>query len=321
MLNMFDNWPIWAQGPIFAIVNPRAGSGRAAKLWAGIVAQAAAHGLNIHTWHTESPLHATSLSQRAADLKASAIFVIGGDGTLNEVVNGLLQAQPDPMPVTILVPVGTGSDFSRTLYPIFPRLSNADLFWRTVLKWPVCLVDVGQLVMREGARHFERFFVNVADVGLGGLTARLVNRHSKFLGGRMSFVAGALEAYATFQPRPLTLMIGQETLNISPLAIIMANGGYFGGGMWIAPQAKVDDALFTTVLVDNVPRSFFLRHFIEVYQGRHTQLEGVRILHTPQVEIVAQEPLFVDIDGEDIQADYLFAQMIPGILPVLRPQP
>jgi YegS/Rv2252/BmrU family lipid kinase len=317
MLNILDNRPVWAQGPLFAIVNPRAGSGRAAKLWPSVAASAAAYGLNIHTWQTESPLHATTLSRRAADMKASAIFVIGGDGTLNEVVNGILLAMPDPMPVTILVPTGTGSDFSRTLYPTFPRLTDADLFWRTVLKWPQRSLDVGQLTMQAEGRHFDRFFINVADVGLGGLTARLVNRHSKFLGGRMSFLAGALEAYATFQPQPLTLIIGEETLNISPLAIIMANGGYFGGGMWIAPQALPDDGLITTVLIDNVSRSFFLRHFIEVYQGRHTQLDGVRVVNSPQVEIAAHELLSVDIDGEDVQAKYLLAEILPGIIPVL----
>lgn len=320
MLSSTTNLPMWAQGPLIAIVNPRAGSGRAAKKWNATQAAAAAFGLRIETWHTQSPLHATALSQKALSVNASAVFVIGGDGTMNEVVNGLMGLKASSLPVTILVPVGTGSDFSRTLYPKCPALADPRRFWSHVLAWPEEFIDIGHLTLHGPGDTFQRYFANVADVGLGGLTARIVNRRTKFLGGRMSFVAGALEAYATFHSQPLVLTVNGTTSQISPLAVIMANGGYFGGGMWIAPPARFDDGLLTLVLVDNVPRSFFLRHFIEVYQGRHTQLKGVSVMTSAEVEITAPALMPLDMDGEDLQVDHIVCRVVPAVLPVLRPR-
>lgn len=311
--------PLWAQGRMVAIVNPHAASGRALRTWEGLKRVADTWHMSLATWQTRRPKHATQLTQRALELNASALFVIGGDGTLNEVVNGLMANRNRPLPVLILIPGGTGSDFSRTLYAPELRHLSPQLFWEGIMSWPVVYADIGQLTLQGPGGIVQKYFANVADVGLGGVTASYVNHHSKRLGGRASFIVGAFKAYQIFHPQALTLTIDGYQTQMSPLTVVMANGAYFGGGMWIAPTARIDDGVLTVVLVDNVPRSFFLRHFLQVYRGRHTTLPGVRVMETQELRIDANTPLPLDIDGEDLLTKHIECRIIPAILPILRP--
>lgn len=137
----------------------------------------------------------------------------------------------------------------------------------------------------------------------------------------MSFIAGSLEAYTLFQPYSVTLTIDGQSQRISPLVIAMANGAYFGGGMKIAPQASPTDGFLDVVIVDQVARSFFLRHFVEVYQGRHIHLPGVHVIRAQQITMTCENIMDVDIDGEDYQAKTLDCHVIPQKISMLKPSP
>ncbi|SMC05013.1 lipid kinase, YegS/Rv2252/BmrU family [Sulfobacillus thermosulfidooxidans DSM 9293] len=314
------NVPAWAQGPLRAIINPYAGRDRASKKWYNLVHFVTSWGFSIENWVTTSPKDAENLARQAVDEHASAVFVVGGDGTLNEVVNGLLRTQ-GPLPLIILVPLGTGSDFNRTVNVLTPFHFAPEKFWSQVFSMQPVMMDVGYLQLVTPQSAISRYFINVADCGLGRLTARLVNNRSKYLGGRMSFIAGSLEAYTLFQPRPVTLTIDGHSQSLSPLVIAMANGAYFGGGMKIAPQASPTDGFLDVVIVDQVARSFFLRHFVEVYQGRHIHLQGVHVIRAQQITMACENIMDIDIDGEDYQAQMLDCQVIPQKLPMLKPLP
>ncbi|WP_053960453.1 diacylglycerol/lipid kinase family protein [Sulfobacillus thermosulfidooxidans] len=314
------NVPQWAQGPLRAIINPYAGRDRASKKWYNLLHSLTPWGLSVENWVTTSPKDAEKLAQRAVDEQASAIFVVGGDGTLNEVINGLLHAK-GPLPLIILVPLGTGSDFNRTLNVLTPFHYIPEKFWSQIFAMQPAMVDVGHLQLATPQGTISRYFINVADCGLGGLTARIVNNRSKYFGARMSFIAGSLEAYTLFHPSHVTLTIDGHSQNLSPLVVAMANGAYFGGGMKIAPDASPSDGLLDVVIVDQVARSFFLRHFVDVYQGRHMRLTGVNMIRAQQITMACEDIMDVDIDGEDYQAKTLHCQVIPHKLAILKPSP
>ncbi|WP_157782416.1 diacylglycerol/lipid kinase family protein [Sulfobacillus thermosulfidooxidans] len=312
------NVPAWAQGPLRAIINPYAGRDRASKKWYNLVHSVTSWGLSIENWVTTSPKDAENLARQAVYERVSAVFVVGGDGTLNEVVNGLLRTQ-GPLPLIILVPLGTGSDFNRTVNVLTPFHYVPEKFWAHLFTMQPVMMDVGHLQLDTPHGAISRYFINVADCGLGGLTARIVNNRSKALGGRMSFVAGSLEAYTLFRARPLTLTVDGISKDLCPLVIAIANGAYFGGGMKIAPDANPIDGWLDVIIVDQVPRSFFLRHFVDVYRGRHIGLNGVSMIRGHSIDIVCHDLMDVDIDGEDYQANRINCHILPQRISLLRP--
>ncbi len=301
------------------VVNPRAGNGSAARQWKKLEPEVARMPGVCGVSLTEGPLHAVELAREAAARGADVVVAVGGDGTINEVANGLIE---DEEPVSGraalgIVPLGTGGDFRRSLgfgdspLAALARLENGRRRQ----------IDLGRLELTTAdGRTSRRVFVNIASFGLSGLVVRMVNRSSKALGGKASFALGSLRAVASYANQPVRIAldgVDWKELKISDVAV--ANGQFFGGGMWIAPEARLDDGLFDVVVVGDLSRRSVLANGPKIYRGRHLGLDGVEVIRASSVAArpLGDEPVLVDVDGEQPGQLPAGFTLLPSALPLV----
>ncbi|MCA9614944.1 MAG: diacylglycerol kinase family lipid kinase [Myxococcales bacterium] len=287
--------------PLVVVFNPRAGAGRAERELPTLVRTLEAGGASVDVRRTTATGHATELTRTALREGASGVAVVGGDGTLSEAINGFFELDGTPVREGAWVgplPCGTGGDFRKTLG--IPKAPEASA--RRLLAASPKPLDVGWLehAADDGTR-VARAFVNVASFGIGGLVDRIVNDAPKWIGGRAAFFVGTLRAMSRYRNQRVRLSIdGGAFEELSVLNLAVANGRYFGGGMHIAPRAKIDDGLFDVVAIerDGVLGNLGLtRH---LYGGSLLEQSGVR--HWRGREVIAEPlvdaPVLLDVDGE-----------------------
>ncbi|MCX7622145.1 MAG: diacylglycerol kinase family lipid kinase [Thermomicrobium sp.] len=305
--------------PLYAIVNPVAGSGRPARTWPAIRRRLERLGLRIHEAHTAEPGAAMHLARSFAEAGARELLVVGGDGTLNEVVNGLLDDAGRPLgPVTVTaVPCGTGRDFPR-LFGITRPEQAIDLL-RT---GEPCRVDVGRLtfVGLDGKRQ-RRYFVNMADVGLGAETAAWVSNSTKQLGGFLAYLVGALRTILRHRAAELALEVdGQPVFTGRALMVAIANGRFHAGGMRIAPMASVVDGKLEVFVLREVSRPVLLGSLLpSVYRGTHVHHPAVQHWRGATVRLTAPRPIRIEMDGEPVGTTDLEAGVVPRALTIRVP--
>jgi diacylglycerol kinase (ATP) len=225
---------------IAAIVNPSSANGKTGKEWSAIQSVLESELGKINVFLTKSQLHAVELTRQALKLGAKTVLSVGGDGTLNEVVNGFFE-DDTPLNSTATLAIisrGTGADFVRSC--AFPNtLHEIAYAIKTGTPQPCDVIRV-TLKPVEGALR-KRYVINVADVGVGGLVVNFVNGNSKYLGGTLSFFLASLRATLwEYKNVPLRIELDGELIseNIPHYFVAIANGSYFGGRMHIAPHAK-----------------------------------------------------------------------------------
>ena len=292
-----------------AIVNPAAGNGRVRQVWPGLLAHLIDQPVSV-AW-TTGPGDATLLTRRALQNGYDRIVAVGGDGTLNEVVNGFFDDGAPVRPAAVLVPVpcGTGSDFSRTLSAMGPqgRASNR--------RPEPHVIDVGlaRFVGNDGL-PVRRYFVNVASFGLGGVVVRSIRkiREQTRLTGTAAYLVAILRGLAQHRPDAVRLSTPPSYAeNGSPATVrdlrirnvAVANGRFFGGGLQIAPSAALSDGLLDVVAIDDAPVPALLRHAARFYRGRHYALPCVSHERTQSFHAAPLDParpVWLDLDGEPV---------------------
>lgn len=282
------------------VVNPRAGAGRAARLLPDLLAALRRHGFDPDVRRTERARHATELVREALETGAPGVAVVGGDGTLNEAVNGFFG--PDGAPTHSgawlgPLPCGTGGDFRKTVgvskdvEAMAARLASAK---------PRPL-DAGWLQFEDDVGNSDACaFLNIASFGLGGLVDRIVNRGPKWMGGKPAFMLGTFRGLAQYRNRRVRVRVDEgEPYEQSILNVAVANGRYFGGGMQVAPEAVPDDGLFDVVAIE---RSGLGNLGLLKHMYGDTLLQQSGIWHTRGCKVVAEslddEPVLLDVDGE-----------------------
>lgn len=285
------------------LVNPRAGAGRARKRIPALESALREARASFETSLTRGPGDATR--QVREMLRAgnhAGVAVVGGDGTLNEAVNGFFEEDGTPLGTDAWLsslPCGTGGDFRKTVG--ISRDVNAMV---TRMMWARPRpVDVGWLEFRdhrgEAAR---RAFINIASFGIGGLVDQLVNESPKWMGGTPAFVIGSLRAMARYKKRRVKLTVDdQAPREVDILNVAVANGRFFGGGMHIAPEAEIDDGLFDVVGLEDLSVMDQARLAPDLYRG--TLLGKPGVSHTRGRRVEAEpadwgDPILLDVDGE-----------------------
>ncbi len=286
------------------IVNPAAARGRAGRVWPQVQALLQERGASFQVKFTRHPGHTTGLVREAVQQGYETVLVVGGDGTVNEAVNGFfVQGENiNPQAKLAVIPRGTGTDFSRTLglSPELPVLVDA------ILRGDTRLIDVGRLrcTAADGSQ-VERYFVNIADLGYGGALLDRVNGYTKVLGGFLAYLVGMLYTLIFYDNQPIRFRIDEGQVQEGMYnAVIVANGQYFGGGMWIAPDARLDDGLFEIVLIGDVSKLEVLRNLPRLYRGTLSEHAKVHVLRGRKIEVWSDERVLLDADGE-----------LPGQLP------
>lgn len=283
------------------IVNPKSQGGRLGKRWADH-ADTILRAFPFEEAITKGPGDATRLTREALAGGAQRIIAIGGDGTVNEVVNGFFDdagAAIAPDAVFGLIPYGTGGDFRRTLglpteFAEAVRVIAADR--RTQ-------IDVGKLTYttHTGGRG-TRMFANIASFGVSGVVDRLVNESSKRFGGKISFALATARATWSYKNQRVALTFdGVDRVESTINTVAVSNGRFFGGGMMVAPDAQLDDGLFDVVALGDFTFGDVLASGRRLYKGTHLGMDKVTARRARVVEaepIEASGVVELDVDGE-----------------------
>lgn len=301
------------------IINPHSANGATGRRWKTIREELRRAIGDFGERFTERTGHATDLAREGLRTGCERIVAVGGDGTNNEVVNGFFEhGRPvNPQAALGFIPRGTGGDFRRTL-GIGKRLEECLPVLQAGRVRPV---DVGTATFRDGAgRETHRHFINITSFGIGGLVDALVNRSSKALGGRLSFLLATARALASYRNRHIRLRVDDtfdERLTINNVAV--ANGQYFGGGMWVAPKASPDDGLFDVVILGDLSRGEVIRGSRRIYRGTHLEMPKVRWLRGRRVVAESDEEVLIDMDGEQPGRLPITCELLPGALRLIVP--
>jgi diacylglycerol kinase (ATP) len=274
------------------IVNPAAQNGAAGKRWPRLAARAGELGLDLEPVFTEAPGHATELARAAAAAGRELVCALGGDGTVNEVVNGI--AGRDDVELAV-IPRGTGWDFVRT-YGIPRRLENAV---QVALHGRTRTIDLGRARYRSwDGSDGESLFANIASAGMSGAIAKRSNESSKALGGKVSYLWATLAVFSRWRSDEVRVTVDGEERHGRMHDVVVANGRYFGGGMKICPEAEPDDGFFDVLLIGDLTKRDLLLTLPKTYRGKHLPHPKAEVLRGAVVELETPEPLPVELDGE-----------------------
>jgi YegS/Rv2252/BmrU family lipid kinase len=285
------------------IVNPKAGGGFSERKTARLIG-AVSEGLGeVDLAFTEAPRHATALARAAALDGRTLVVAFGGDGTVPEVVAGLLEAREvqDHAPATELaiVPRGTGGDLRRTLelpHDIVEAARHArDRAARTI--------DLGRATFTTADGTSEtRPFVNVASFGFSSAVAARANESSKSFGPKVAFLGAVVRTLAGYQNTEVSLEIdGAPPLRRKVMLGALGNGRFFGGGMQICPDAKLDSGALSFVTVGDFSPAYTLTHIHRLFAGTHLSLPDVHASVVRAVRVTPVDPqarVPVELDGE-----------------------
>jgi YegS/Rv2252/BmrU family lipid kinase len=301
-------------GTVF-LVNPASSNGATGRRWPELAHRAATLGLGGETLFSERPGHLIELAERVARDGAELVVAAGGDGTLNEVANGLVRAGGSTELATI--PLGTGMDFGRT-YGISNRFDEAV---RTALEGRPRAIDVGRVAYRTWDGHdAERYYANVGSVGMSAAVAQRANGMSKAMGGKATFFYALARVFFEWDNSVVTVELENGERREGRMHdVIVANGRWHGGAMHLAPEAEPDDGLFDIVLIGDVTKRDFVTTAPKLYSGKYLSHPKIELLRSRRVSVDAPERLPIELDGEQVGTTPVTFEVVPSALRVRVP--
>jgi diacylglycerol kinase (ATP) len=299
------------------IVNPESNRGRTRKRWKEIKEHLKVFLKEYKYEFTEKPLQAIDLTRDAIKDGSELIVGVGGDGTMNEIANGFFEDRKLINPETTLgiVPSGTGCDLTRSLN-IPPRWKDA---LKVITEAPTSPIDVGKVTYQNHAGQTEeRYFLNVADFGVGGEVVKKVNQE-RLERKASSYVKCLVSTMIRYKSKRVRIRIdGFEIPEGEYLTAAVANGRIFGKGMKVAPHAKLDDGLFDIILVKGMKFLEFCRHGWKLFNGTHLSHPKISEWHGKIVEAVPceAEDVLLELDGEQLGKLPSIFELVPGRFPI-----
>ena len=307
--------------PILFVVNPSSGAGKAGREWAAVETWLPSSGLPYEVAFTTRPLEATEIAQREVLASRPLVVAVGGDGTLNEVLNGFFR-NGAPIPTTsklAMVPLGTGGDFRRTLrIPVDPRQAIDVLRGGMVRR-----LDAGCVTYQTGeGTTAVRHFINIADAGLGGDVVFTVGNGTKRFGSA-AYRIGGLRALMSFKNKPMTVDIDGATHELPKAQqVVVANCQFFGGGMKMAPSASPTDGVFDVILIKNAGKIETLRGMNDILSGKHLDQSNpkMELMYGKRVSVTSPEKVRIDVDGEAVGYLPALFEIQPGAIEFVTPR-
>lgn len=278
------------------LINPQSASGKTRKRWPRVAPLVMKAIPEATLRFTQSAGEAEQLAREAIEEGATRLVAVGGDGTINEVVNGMIDHRGNPVNPEVslgILPMGTGSDLSRSL-KIPKKFEDAV----KLLTAAPQAVDCGFVEVAGAGRAF----INIGSLGISSEVARHFEEHGKT--GIVSYVSGLLSASKRYGNRGFTVRYkdtqGEWCDRQLPRAFVLAvaNGQYFGGGMHIAPDAKMNDHAFQCVLIRDLSTMEIIRYLPSLFKGAHLRHSPFTSLNTHELEIQVTQPTYIELDGE-----------------------
>lgn len=258
---------------------------------------------------------AEAITREAVKSGVARVVAVGGDGTLNEVVNGYLDRSGRAVEESAaigLMPSGTGSDFRRSV-----GINDWRDAIQALLESKARLIDAASITFRDASgAEASRAFINIASFGLGGEVSAHVNRWRKSLprliGGRARFTAAAIRALESFKSKSVKVEIDDSRrIEISSNLIVIANGRFAGGGMKLAPQAELEDGLLDVIMTDRATRLDVIRELPRIRRGGYLKNPKVITARAREAVIESDEPMAIDVDGEMVGFTPAWVKVLP----------
>jgi YegS/Rv2252/BmrU family lipid kinase len=300
------------------ILNPAAGRGAAGRRRGELEAALRTAGLPFDLLTTHGRGGATELASQAVERGYEAVVAVGGDGTINEVANGLVRsAQAGAGEAALaIIPLGTGSDFAK----MFGGLSADDLPGAVarIAAGQRRPVDVGQITVATGGRELRRVFVNGLGAGIDAQVAVEVGKVT-WTTGLAAYLVASLRALASYKPSAMTVRYDGKELRKKLYFATVASGRWQGGGFLLTPRASIDDGLLDVCIVPSLRLDQVIRYFPKLLDGTHTELKIVTMAQARQIEISSAAPFPVATDGEVVATDatHVSVEVLPGALQLL----
>jgi len=290
----------------FVVVNPRSGNGRTHREWKVLARALEATFPGFDHAFTRRRGDATTLVRHALAEGQHEIIAIGGDGTINECVNGFFDEKGPVSPDAVFgfITSGTGGDFRKS----FGIEDGAAAGLARLVSARMKPVDIGRVsCLGAGGKSVVRYFINIASFGLSGVIVDSVNRAriAKLFGGSFAFAFHSASAMLFYRPRGVRLILDNgfdEIAQISTVAI--ANGQFFGGGMRVAPNAQTDDGVFDVIIMGQSQKGRSLADLQQIYTGEHLKNPAVKVMRAHKVVAapIAEprgKPVLIETDGEN----------------------
>lgn len=288
------------------ILNPAAGKGKALKLIPAIKTYFAASNEEFDIEITKYPGHATEIAAEYSSRQPCRIYSVGGDGTLNEVLNGMAGSSSS----LAVIPGGSGNDFIKS---IEPGSDLENIIPRTV-EGTAGLIDM--------ARVNDKYFINIASLGFDAQVAHTTLHFKKIplISGSMAYILGILSTILQRKSNLLEIKIDEASIKADALLIAIGNGRYYGGGIMAVPEAEITDGIFDICLVDNLSRLKILHLFPLYMKGKHAKIKEVHFYKGKKVEIKSAAPIAMNSDGEISIVNAAVFEILPKALSFIFPK-
>jgi diacylglycerol kinase (ATP) len=287
------------------ILNPIAGHGNGEKAWKQVQAALREGGLEFELACTTAPRAAVKIAEDAQRSGYETLISVGGDGTVNEIVNGMMRASRGEATGTLgIISAGSGNDFVKSFAPQLgrqPTGTRAD--WRIgvqqILTGKTRVVDVGRVIADHPAPQFDttHYFANSMDTGFGA-NAAMRAHDFRLLQGTAMYLAAVLKTLVKYSVPRVKIELDNARIEQLSTMIAVANGRCIGGGFWVAPQARNDDGLFDVMIAEGLGRLGILSLLPKVMQGTHIYDPRVKYVKSSRVVIESSDPLVIESDGE-----------------------
>ena len=303
---------------VAAIANPRAAGGRAGRLWPHLEQLLRDRLGRLTVRFTDSAGHAPEIARELIEDGFDLIIAVGGDGTVSEVANGFLRDDEPIRPDAQLgiLPVGTGADFQRTLG--IP--SDAEQAVDILATGKPLRIDVGKarFAGRKGGSE-QRYFINLTSFGMGGDVAAGAQNLLTPLGGKAAFLWATFKTIATYRGRQISLDLdgGRERRSFFITNVAVGNGRFHGGGMHPCPTAVVNDGILEVTVIDYLDPFQLVRDIRIVYSDNVYRHPKTHHLRARRLEARADQPTWIEVDGEPLGRLPLEIEVLPQRLPVL----
>jgi len=299
-----------ANGDWFVIVNPNAGRRKGEKDWLEIAALLDAAGIRYTNVFTEHPNHAVKLARKYIEAGFRKIIVVGGDGTLNEVVNGVFTQNKYPTKdITLaMIPVGTGNDWGRS----FNIPSGYKEAIHLISRMHTRIQDVGKVHYMNNELPKHRHFINMAGLGFDAMVAKRTNKvKQEGKSGPFSYLISLFTSLISYNDSKVNIIVDDKELNANVFTMSVAICKFNGGGMMQAPNAIPDDGLFDVTVITRVSRFLVIRSVKKLYDGSYLKMPQVKTFRGEKVKIESNPPMFLETDGESLGHTPMTFEVLP----------
>ena len=308
------------------ILNPVSGNGHAEKLWPQIEGALRSGGLDFDVARTTAPRAGVALAEQAKQKGFETLIAVGGDGTTNEVANGMLRASNGASTGILgVIPVGSGNDFTKMLagppQPGSTELPNWHASVKQILAAKTRWVDVGKVSADHPAPGFDgagHYYVNGLDTGFGAVVA--MHAHEiPFLQGFPMYLAAVFKTLIKYSVPHVKIQVDQNLIEQTSTMIAVSNGRCIGGGFWITPAALNDDGLLDVMIARGLGRIGILSLLPKVMKGTHPGDPRVTFRQGARVTIESPDPLVIETDGEIpfVDAHRIEIELLPKRLQII----